>query len=161
MNVAYFLTPKNQVGCIYDDNTLRQGLEKLKRSGFSALPVVTRENRYVGTVSEGDFLWYLVRQPGADTVERIPIQSTEEAMVRDVLRIDRNPPVRITAGLEQLVDRAMSQNFIPVIDDLGSFIGIVTRRDIIRYFYRKQAAESRRPESAGQNITETEQQTAV
>lgn len=139
MNVAYFLTPKSQVGYIYEDNTLRQGLEKLKRSGFSALPVVTRENRYVGTVSEGDFLWYLVQeqQQDGDDLHHVPIRSIEDAVVRDVLRIDRNPPVRITAGIDQLVDRAMSQNFIPVIDDLGSFIGIVTRRDIIRYFHEK------------------------
>jgi CBS domain-containing protein len=139
MNVAHFLIPKSQVGCIYDDNTLRQGLEKMKRSGFTALPVVTRENRYVGTVSEGDFLWYLVQEQKqtGDTLRKVPIQSVEDVVVRDVLRIDRNPPVRITAGIDQLVERAMNQNFIPVIDDLGSFIGIVTRKDIIRHFYEK------------------------
>ncbi|MBR2338222.1 MAG: CBS domain-containing protein [Clostridia bacterium] len=151
MNVAYFLTPKNEVGCIYDDCTLRQGLEKMKRSGFTALPVVTRENRYVGTVSEGDFLWYLVQEQekeGDESLRRIPIQNTEDAVVRDVLRFDRNPPVRITAGMEQLVHRAMNQNFIPVIDDLGSFIGIVTRKDIIRYFYEKNVRPVPTPEYA-------------
>lgn len=149
MNVAYFLIPKSQVGYIYDDNTLRQGLEKIKRSGFTALPVVTRENRYVGTVSEGDFLWYLVQeQKDHEALHRIPIRSMEDTVVRDVLRIDRNPPVRITAGLDQLVDRAMNQNFIPVIDDLGSFIGIVTRKDIIRHFYEKDSAPARKHEYA-------------
>lgn len=50
--------------------------------------------------------------------------------------IDRNAPVRITAGMDELLDRVMNQNFVPVVDDLGSFIGIVTRRDIIDYFYK-------------------------
>ncbi len=150
MNVAYFLTPKSQVGCIYEDHTIRQGLEKLKRSGFSALPVVTRENRYVGTVSEGDFLWYLVQeqQQIGESLQTISSESLEEVVVRDVLRIDRNPPVRITAGIDQLVERAMHQNFIPVIDDLGSFIGIVTRRDIIRHFYQPKTTDPRQHEYA-------------
>ncbi len=139
MNVAYFLIPKSEVGCIQDDHTLRQGLEKIKRSGFSALPVVSRSNRYVGTVSEGDFLWYLIQEQGEE-LHHTPIQSLEDVTVRDVLRIDRNPPVRITASVDELVERAMNQNFIPVVDDLGSFIGIVTRKDIIRHFSGKERA---------------------
>ena len=35
--------------------------------------------------------------------------------------------------MEHLVASAMNQNFVPVVDDLGNFIGIVTRKDIIRY----------------------------
>ena len=34
-----------------------------------------------------------------------------------------------------LIGRAMEQNFVPVIDDQGHFIGIITRRDIIGYCY--------------------------
>lgn len=131
MNVAYFLTPRSEVGCICDEYTLRQGLEKLKRSGYTALPVVTKENKYVGTVSEGDFLWNLIEDKGLET---IPIRSLERGTVRDVLRPDRNPPVRITADVQELLGRALNQNFIPVVDDLGSFIGIVTRKDIIKHF---------------------------
>ena len=131
MNVAYFLIPRSEVGCVYDDNTLRQGLEKLRRSGFAALPVVTRENKYVGTVSEGDFLWYLIEE---DEPTLTSIRALQKTTVRDVLRFDRNPPVRITADIQELLGRAMNQNFIPVVDDLGSFIGIVTRKDIIKHF---------------------------
>jgi predicted transcriptional regulator len=29
------------------------------------------------------------------------------------------------------------QNFVPVVDDQKNFIGIITRKDIIRYFYEK------------------------
>ena len=150
MNVAYFLTPKSEVGCIYDDCTVRQGLEKMKRSGFTALPVVTRANRYVGTISEGDFLWYLVQEQAktGEELHRIRMKDMENVIVRDVLGFDRNPPVRITAGMDQLVHRAMNQNFVPVIDDLGSFIGIVTRKDIIRYFYEKNVRPVPAPEYA-------------
>ena len=138
MNVAYFLTPRSEAGFICDESTLRQGSEKMKRSGYTALPVVTKENKYVGTVSEGDFLWYLMENGDTETT---PLRALERAAVRDLIRLDRNPPVRITADIQELVGRAMNQNFIPVVDDLGSFIGIVTRKDIIKHFAGNVGAE--------------------
>ena len=35
----------------------------------------------------------------------------------------------------------MNQNFVPVVDDRGMFIGIVRRQAIIRYCYDKTRAE--------------------
>ena len=40
------------------------------------------------------------------------------------------------ADLENLIDRAMEQNFVPVVDDQQNFIGIITRREIISYCYK-------------------------
>ena len=56
MNIAYFLLPKSRIAYLYDDFTIRQGLEKMRNRGYTAIPVITRDGRYVGTVSEGDFL---------------------------------------------------------------------------------------------------------
>lgn len=49
--------------------------------------------------------------------------------------------------MDQLIEAAMNQNFVPVVDDRGMFIGIVRRQAIIRYCYdrsRAAAAEQRR-----------------
>ena len=43
--------------------------------------------------------------------------------------------------MDELVEAAMSQNFVPVVDDRGIFIGIVRRQAIIRYCYEKSRAE--------------------
>ena len=117
MNVAYFLIPKGNVAYLYEDYTLRQGLEKMRAHGYTAIPVLTRDNRYAGTVSEGDFLWYLVG--GKLNTDPVQIQLPEgrEAQVADIMRPGRNPPVSITATIEELLARAENQNFIPVIDD--------------------------------------------
>ena len=53
MNVISLLTPKASVAWLYEDFTLRQGLEKLRHHGYTAIPVLARDGRYVGTVSEG------------------------------------------------------------------------------------------------------------
>ena len=131
MNVAFFILPKNNVAYLYDDFTVRQGLEKMKYHGYAAIPVITRENKYVGTVSEGDFLWYLYGDCANGTANMEMLESTH---MRDVMNLDKTPPVNIMATMDQLFDRAMKQNFVPVVDDVGSFVGIVTRRDIMRYF---------------------------
>lgn len=133
MNIAYFLLPKNRVAYLYDDYTFRQGLEKMKHHGYTAIPVITRNGQYAGTVSEGDFLWQLLNEnPGDPRLHSM--KDMEQLKIRDILQKDNYPSVRITVTMEELLNTAMHQNFIPVVDDLGTFIGIVTRKDIIRYF---------------------------
>ena len=138
LNIAYFLLPKNRVAFLYDDCTFRQGLEKMRHHGYTAIPVITREGRYAGTVSEGDFLWKLLPMDHTPLVEHT-MRDLESIPVRDILRADKYPSVGITVSMEELLTNAMNQNFIPVVDDLGSFIGIVTRKDIIRYFAEQES----------------------
>lgn len=123
MNVISLLTPKSQVDYLYADCTVRQGLEKLRVNSYTAIPVLARDGRYVGTVSEGDFLWYLLEQ-GGDQRDRLP--------VRKLMRRGFNPAVSVRVTLEELLERAVRQSFIPVVDDRGAFMGIVTRQTVIR-----------------------------
>ena len=137
MNIAYLLTPKHRVAYLFDDNTMRQGLEKLRHHGRSAVPVINRKGQYVGTVSEGDFLWRLL--PDESTPCPCSVKELERLHVRDILR--ENPSVRITASVDELLDTIVRQNFVPVVDDLNSFIGIVTRQDIIRCLAEEKEAQ--------------------
>lgn len=135
MNIAFFLRPKILVAYLYSDYTVRQSLEKMKHYGYTAIPVINREGRYVGTVSEGDFLWYLTDCFGNQ--EDINMKKLEETPLSKILRTDLYKPMKVTADVDELLTLAMNQNFVPVVDDLGSFIGIVTRRDIIRHLTDK------------------------
>ena len=124
------LKPKQSVAYLYSDYTVRQSLEKMNHYGYSAIPVISREGKYVGVVSEGDFLWYLTGlvRSGALLNER----ELEKQPLSAVKLRNRISAVSITADPDTLIDTAMQQNFVPVVDDLGSFIGIVTRKDIIK-----------------------------
>ena len=126
MNVISLLTPKTNVAWLYEDWTIRQGLEKLRFHGYTAIPVLAKDGSYVGTVSDGDFLWCLLDQGSGD------IQTQEKQPLRRVIRPGFNPAVRIDVALEELVERALRQSFIPVVDDRGAFVGIVTRQNIIK-----------------------------
>ena len=105
----------------------------MRHHGYTAIPVISRDGKYVGTVSEGDFLWRLLSDE-RDSQRACSMKDLEQLRVRDILRETQYLPVRITVSMEELLSSAMNQNFIPVVDDIGSFIGIVTRKDIIRYF---------------------------
>lgn len=132
MNIVFLLRPKNTVAYVYDANTLRQGLEKMKAHGYSAVPVIQKDGEYIGTVSEGDFLWYMVDHGSMD------IKDQEEYFVKDLVRPGWNPAVKITASMDELLLRVMEQNFVPVVDDRNVFIGIITRKDVIQYFAGKE-----------------------
>ena len=132
MNAIFLLKSKNTVAFLYDDNTLRQGLEKMRVHGYTAMPVITREGKYAGCISEGDFLWHILE------TEDGTMKGQESHLIRDIVRIGWNPAVSINVEMEALLERAMNQNFVPVIDDRASFIGIITRKDIIQYFTARQ-----------------------
>jgi CBS domain-containing protein len=128
MNAAFFLIPKSQVATLEDDDTFRQGLEKMRYHGYTAIPVLTKQGKYVGTLSEGDLLWNLVDIGGAS------LEECEDLHIADILKPDRNPPVKITAKAEELLEQLMTHNFLPVTDDEGAFIGIVTRHRMLEYY---------------------------
>lgn len=127
MNIAYLIKPKSSIAFLYDTSTLRQGLEKMKYHGYSAIPVLTKDGHYVGTVTEGDFLWALYGG------ERDP----EKVGISEIIRPDRAAPVTIFSSMEELLAKATEMNFVPVVDDRGFFMGIVTRKDVMRYYLQR------------------------
>ncbi len=135
MNIASFLMPKSEVAYLHDNMTLRQGAEKLRRSGFSAIPVIDIEDRYVGVISVGDILWNTLAFN--QSLDDITMKKMEQMTVREFIQNGKVKPACIDTAMEHLLERAISQNFVPVVDDRNVFIGIVTRSDIIKYFMDK------------------------
>ena len=126
-NILFFLTPKAMCAFVYDDFTVRQALEKMETAGYAALPILNKRGEYRGTLTEGDLLWALKNMCYMD------MRQAEARKLMEITRRKDNIPVRVTTGMYDLVDRASGQNFVPVIDDKNTFIGIVTRSAIIKY----------------------------
>lgn len=141
MNIAFFLTLKKDVAYLYDDYSIRQALEKMRHHGYQTIPVIDRQGKYVGTVSEGDFLWYMLDESITDT-DGVSIYDAEDLKLRRILHNNRYVTARITATMQELFEAAEKQNFVPVIDDQGTFIGIVTRKQIIHHFIQSEMAKN-------------------
>ena len=126
-NILFFLTPKAMCALLYDDFTIRQALEKMEVAGYAAIPILNRRGEYRGTLTEGDLLWAMKNMCYMD------MRQAEARRIMEISRRKDNIPVRVTASMHDLIDRASNQNFVPVVDDYGSFIGLITRKAIIQY----------------------------
>lgn len=126
MNILYFILPKAEVAYVNVESSVRQGLEKMLFHGHSAIPVIDQEGRYVGTVTEGNFLraLYNDREPDLKALENEPLSK--------IIRTDYKA-VSANAAIDEILSHAINQNFVPVVDDRGMFIGIITRKSIIQY----------------------------
>ena len=116
---------------IYDDYSVRQALEKMESAGYAALPILNKRGEYRGTLTEGDLLWALKNMCYMD------IRQAESRRIMEIDRRKNHIPVRVNTSMHELVQRASSQNFVPVVDDKDTFIGIVTRGNIVKYCFQQ------------------------
>lgn len=131
-NVAFLLTPKSQVICLYDNMTLRQALEKMEYHRYSTVPILNHRGGYVGSITEGDLLWGIKNQ------YNLNLRDAEEVPLSEIRRKRDYQPINISANIDEVLRMATSQNFIPVVDDRDAFIGIIRRQDILQYFYKNR-----------------------
>lgn len=129
MNILLFLTPKNQVVYVYQNNSLRQVLEKMQYHGYTAVPVIDDNGKYLCTVTEGDLLWHIKDK------HYLSIKDAEGVKLASIKKRFKISPVTIHTTMDDLVKKSLNQNFVPVVDDRGVFIGMVTRKEIIKYLY--------------------------
>lgn len=127
MNIAYFILPKEHVACIYEKNSLRQAIEKMKYHGYTAVPILNDEEEYINVLSEGDLLY--------EFSDGCTIYDLEKKYIKELTPKRTIKSVHILTSMEELIDCALNQNFVPVVDDRNKFIGIITRKAIIEYFY--------------------------
>ena len=137
MNILFFLTPKALCSYIEAGSTLRQAMERMENSGYTALPVLDKDGSYCGVLTEGDLLWAFKRLCVMD------LRQTEDHFISEILPRREIHPVRVDTRIEDLVLVAADQNFVPVIDDKNAFIGIVTRSTILKYCMDRYFAPER------------------
>lgn len=127
MNILFFLTPKQEVAYLYDDFTIEQALQIMEKYRYSSIPILRRNGSYAGTLTEGDLLWGLKKKYPADLSQSI------KAPLSSIAHHSDNSPVLASTNMDDLLEKAGQQNFVPVVDDRGMFIGIITRRMILKY----------------------------
>ncbi len=128
VTVASLLTLKATVATLNENSTIRQGLEKMRFHGYSAIPVLSDDGDYIGTLTEGDLLWHLIDD------ENNSLHDQEKGQIRDIIRKSFNPAATIDTPLKEVLLKVMDQNFVPVVDDRHKFVGIITRKTIIKYY---------------------------
>lgn len=130
-NILFMLVPKKDVVFLPTNCSVQFALEVMEKNAYSAIPVINEKGKYVGTITEGDLLWAMKtnRDMNFDTASRYTL--------KDVKRNRKVHPAGINEPVTHVVELSKSQNFVPVIDDNGVFIGLITRQEIIECLLRK------------------------
>ncbi|MHA0857548.1 CBS domain-containing protein [Paenibacillus sp. CMAA1364] len=139
MNIAFFLLPKQEVVCLTVESTLRQTLERMEYHRYTSVPMLENNGVYAGTITEGDLLWYMKNSEG-----KVTFENSSKILLKDIPIKMSNKTVSINSNMEDLINLAKVQNFVPVVDDMNRFIGIVRRSQIIEYcekFVSKDSVE--------------------
>lgn len=130
MNVLFFLTPKNNVEYLHDTFSVRQALEKMEHHRYSSIPVIDKDGRYVETLSTSDLLWFIKGK-------NLNIEMCEKISIKEIQPHRSNTSIRIDKDVNDLIDLIVNQNFVPVEDDKGIFIGIITRKSVMDYLIKE------------------------
>ena len=91
--IVFYNTEKRS-GLPYEDYSLRQALEKMEHYRYSAIPIIDRNGCYVGTMTEGDFLWYIKDH------NIIDLKETEKIPLKSIKRRWHNQPVNVDCEIE-------------------------------------------------------------
>lgn len=132
MNISFYLLPKSEITYVEQEDTVGHALRVIHKNGYQAVPVINRKGEYVGTVTEGDFLWNLIQDYHMD------MEAMRNVRVESLRKKWNYKAVSIEANIAELDQYIMDQNFVPVMDGRNIFIGIVTRKQIIKELLRQK-----------------------
>lgn len=127
MNIFFLLTPKTACAYLRAEDSVRQALERMESTGYAALPILSKDGSYRGSLTEGDLLWAIKKLNLSD------LHDMEKVGIMDIPHRRDNAPVSVDTKVEDLMYTASEQNFVPVVDDRNFFIGIITRKAILQY----------------------------
>lgn len=127
MNIAMFMTPKVCSSFVHADDSVRQGFEVLRNSGFTAIPVVDKNEKYIGCFTEGDILRY------SHKCDSTSLKDYEKEQIKNVIRENFCPSVNLSEDISKVFTMILEQNFIPIVDDRNIFSGIITRSAVLKH----------------------------
>ncbi|MGN1076128.1 MAG: CBS domain-containing protein [Candidatus Enteromonas sp.] len=132
ITILSLLVPKAQVAFVHRNDTVRQVLEKMSYHRFEQIPVLDEEGHYVDSVALGDLLFYLVNnQLNYNLINHIPLC--------DIPRNRNVCPLPISTPLKALIPYLVEQNYVPMVDDKGIFIGTITRKAVFTTLFPQDA----------------------
>ena len=135
MNILSSLTPKSGVDYVKDDATLFKVLQVMQKRNHSAIPIINKNGRYIGTITAGDILGCISEN------FNLSLKDSAKFPVQNVKRTKDYKAVLVHTSFEELIDIALDQNFVPVVDDDYNFIGIITRKSIMNWMHEQYHTE--------------------
>lgn len=138
----------SEVVTVAVDASFKEVVRLLEENAVSALPVLDDEGRLVGVVSEADLLPKEEYRDGTERVRRLDRlrhrrelakasgDAAGELMSTPAVTID--PDATLGRAARRMAEEKVKR--LPVVDDSGALVGIVSRADLIEAFLRPDVA---------------------
>lgn len=119
-----YLTPAEEVAIFVDTHNADHVLLLLASNGFSRVPVITKDKKYVGTISISDIMKYQTENGLQDW----------EMVQTDIAHMANSkiPTISVNADVTEVLHKLVDFPFLPVVDAQQTFVGIITRKSILK-----------------------------
>lgn len=119
-----YLIPAEDLAIFIDTHNADHVKLLLMCNGYSRVPVLTKDKKYVGTISISDILSYQAQNQLNDwEVDPTDIREMVNTKIETI-----NEAADLTEIMHKLVDFP----FLPVVNDDNVFQGIITRKSILK-----------------------------
>lgn len=120
----HYLIPAKDLAIVVDTHNMDHVLLLMTNNGYSRIPVITKDKIYRGTVSISDIMTYQAEQDLADW----ELSQTDVALAVN----DKLETILSDASLTEVMHKLVDNPFLPVLDKSSHFLGIITRRSILK-----------------------------
>lgn len=122
MFIRNCITYTQDLVTLKSNDTIENTIEILQKNNLKSIPVVEKNNKYLGILSK-EILFEQLEQNLSKSIEEFKKDTIENA----VLYIE---PLKLDSFFEETLSIIVRYPFVPIIDDTGILIGIVKRKNI-------------------------------
>lgn len=117
--------PAENVANVMAEHPLEHALLVLSKVGYSSIPVLDREDHFVGLLSLTEIVNKMLELDDIDS-DNLSRYTVAEVMDTKI------PTIKADYCLEDVLHGLVDAAYLPVVDEQGVFTGIVTRREILK-----------------------------
>ena len=133
--ISDFIISSEKVAHVQSGNSAEHALLVLTKTGYSSIPVLDTKYRLIGLLSTKMITESILG------LERIEYEKLEHIKVDEVMESNVSY-MKNTDTFRKALDLVINHAFICVIDENDTFVGILTRRVILKqlkkYIYQKE-----------------------
>lgn len=123
-HLDHYLIAADDLAIFIDSHNTDHVMLLLANNGYSRVPVITKDKKYVGTISISDILSSKAKHQLTDwEMSKMDIAEMVNTKIETI-----SDQASLTETMHKLIDYP----FLPVVDNQGTFIGIITRKSILK-----------------------------
>lgn len=124
-DVDTLIKPVDELAVIAADHSLSHALLLMTKNKYTLVPVIDKDSKLQGLISMALIIEAII------DIEDVYFDKLNEIKVREAMKEDY-PVVPVDYNLEVVIRLLVKHPFVPVVDDKGILLGIITRQEILR-----------------------------